>query len=310
MRMIVLFSLIIVSVLVVLRETGGHASADIEVPGDFDVAVDTDTTGNTDTSIGSLQPCTSVSVGDTFNIDIVVHGVGAPGIAAFGMDILYDPAVVAIDSHDPSFILDIPDSTLVDFTAGDPGSTGDFRTDVVALTNTPNYNLGDGVMERLTLHAVGAGDTAITLTDNFDETPDHKPLVISYDFNQNAVAVFTNLGFRDGEVAVGQPCSGTLTDSDTDGWVDGVEDYAGTAAARRCAVTPAANDEPGTDAWPLDFNDDARANVLDVSTYSSVFNSTAGDARYANRADINADTHINVLDVSQYSSAFGDVCTP
>jgi hypothetical protein len=33
----------------------------------------------------------------------------------------------------------------------------------------------------------------------------------------------------------------------------------------------AANDEPPPDAWPVDFNDDQRVNVLDVSQFPALF---------------------------------------
>ena len=100
-------------------------------------------------------------------------------------------------------------------------------------------------------------------------------------------------------------------DPDCDGFTDTSETFAGTltgVSLRRnlCGV----NDEPGPDAWPVDFNDDQKANVLDVSQYSSRFNSNAPGPPYAVRYDFNGDGHINVLDVSRFSSVFGKSCTP
>jgi hypothetical protein len=81
----------------------------------------------------------------------------------------------------------------------------------------------------------------------------------------------------------------------------------GTNPAAKCALTSQPDDEPSPDAWPADFNDDQRANVLDVSQFSSRFNS---GQMYAARYDFNGDGYINVLDVSRYSSFFGKSCTP
>jgi hypothetical protein len=77
-----------------------------------------------------------------------------------------------------------------------------------------------------------------------------------------------------------------------------------------CAATSAADDESGPDAWPVDFNDDQSVNVLDVSQYSSRFNSSEPGPPYDARHDLNADGHINVLDVSKFSSVMSKSCTP
>ncbi|HVP06087.1 MAG TPA: hypothetical protein VMT90_10470 [Dehalococcoidia bacterium] len=77
-----------------------------------------------------------------------------------------------------------------------------------------------------------------------------------------------------------------------------------------CADTSTANDESGADAWPMDMNDDQRANVLDVSVYSPWFNKVVGPPDYApQRIDLNEDGQINVLDVSKYSPVFNHRCT-
>jgi hypothetical protein len=61
---------------------------------------------------------------------------------------------------------------------------------------------------------------------------------------------------------------------------------------------------------PVDFDDNQRVNVLEVSQFSSRFNSAAPGPPYGVRYDFNGDGHINVLDVSRFSSFFGKGCTP
>jgi hypothetical protein len=97
-------------------------------------------------------------------------------------------------------------------------------------------------------------------------------------------------------------------DSDCDAFTDSSESFSGTLPGTKCASTSAANDEAPPDAWPVDFNDDQIANVLDVSTFSSRFNSSAPGPPYGVRFDFNGDGKVNVLDVSHYSSLFGKSC--
>jgi hypothetical protein len=61
---------------------------------------------------------------------------------------------------------------------------------------------------------------------------------------------------------------------------DSIEAFIGTDPIRRCAANATANNEPLPDRWPLDFNDDQRANTLDVLQYVSVLNSTAPGPPY------------------------------
>jgi hypothetical protein len=99
-------------------------------------------------------------------------------------------------------------------------------------------------------------------------------------------------------------------DTDCDAFTDTSETFSGTLTNTKCAATPGANDESLPDAWPVDFNDDQKANVLDVSQYSSRFNSVAPGPPYAVRFDFNGDSKINVLDVSRFSALFGKSCSP
>lgn len=106
-------------------------------------------------------------------------------------------------------------------------------------------------------------------------------------------------------------------DDDCDGYPStlvaigrGPETFIGTSTSIACAATPAANDEGGADAWPADFNDDQKATILDVGTYSSRFGSVAPNAPYAVRWDLNADGRITILDVGQFSVVFGKSCAP
>jgi hypothetical protein len=106
-------------------------------------------------------------------------------------------------------------------------------------------------------------------------------------------------------------------DSDCDGFPDTAavigrapESFIGTDAGVRCAATPTRNDEAGTDAWPMDMNDDQRVTILDVSQLSSVFGSSSPGPPYTQRLDFNGDGHITIIDVSFFSSFYTGSCSP
>jgi hypothetical protein len=93
------------------------------------------------------------------------------------------------------------------------------------------------------------------------------------------------------------------------------ESFIGTDATKQCAATPAMNDEPLPDAWPMDFNDDQKVTTGDVLHYTPVFNTTqggppgAGGGSYAVRFDLNGDGKINTSDILHFSPFFNKSCT-
>jgi uncharacterized repeat protein (TIGR01451 family) len=94
------------------------------------------------------------------------------------------------------------------------------------------------------------------------------------------------------------------------------ESFIGTDATKACAATPAANDEPLPDAWPMDFNDDQKVDMSDVLHYSSVFKTTQGGppgpggGSYAVRYDLNGDGKIDMSDILHFVPFFYKSCAP
>ncbi len=81
-------------------------------------------------------------------------------------------------------------------------------------------------------------------------------------------------------------------DTDCDGFPDSVpvgplaaETFMGTDPARQCSSTPAKNDEPLPDAWPVDFDDNQRVNGNDFLVFAPVYGGIAPDPRYKARFD-------------------------
>jgi Cohesin domain len=140
-------------------------------PSEFDMAVDTDVSGNTAMAIGQFDPCVSLTLGQSVDVDIVLKGIPAPGVAGVDLDLLYNPAVVSVQASDPNFILSGVGHNLQNFSDPAPSNDGDQGIHLVDLGGT--YRTGDGVVVRLTFKAVGAGDTSLALDDLIenDSTP-------------------------------------------------------------------------------------------------------------------------------------------
>ncbi len=89
----------------------------------------------------------------------------------------------------------------------------------------------------------------------------------------------------------------------------GSESFIGTDPGRHCASTPATQDEPAPDLWPLDFDDNQTADLGDVLKYNLPFGAVDPDPLYSKRLDLNADGSINLGDLLQYNFVFGESCT-
>jgi len=106
-------------------------------------------------------------------------------------------------------------------------------------------------------------------------------------------------------------------DGDCDGWSStvteltrGPESFIGTNTGAKCANTPLSNDEPTPDAWPVDFNDDQRANLVDVLQYVGKLNKFAPDPLYVQRLDLSADDRVTLVDVLKFIPFLNKSCVP
>jgi hypothetical protein len=103
-------------------------------------------------------------------------------------------------------------------------------------------------------------------------------------------------------------------DTDCDGWTDASETFSGTLTNQKCMATPDPNDEAGTDAWPVDYNDDQLSNGQDILKYNPKFGSVApggpGANQYSVRFDLNGDGIINGQDILKHNPFFGKFCSP
>lgn len=104
-------------------------------------------------------------------------------------------------------------------------------------------------------------------------------------------------------------------DTDCDGFADTAgttskasEAEIGTDASRHCAATPARHDEPLPDAWPLDFDDNQRANIGDFLNYNQRLGAHTGDPKFSVRFDLNPNGVINVGDLLHFNQSMNELC--
>ncbi len=167
------------------------------------VAIDTDTAGNTATSILlPRQTCSTLTVGATLDVDITVDEVpplsgDAGGLALFQVELSYDSAKLKVWAKSSMMLGANPGSgPIFDLSDATPDTDGaftaafsDFSTDPAAAESGP------GVLIRITLEGVAAGLSDLTLSD---------PILL--DNANNPYSVAEVLG---GQVSVDSACPGT-----------------------------------------------------------------------------------------------------
>jgi hypothetical protein len=84
----------------------------------------------------------------------------------------------------------------------------------------------------------------------------------------------------------------------------------GTDPTRHCASTPARNDEPVPDRWPVDFDDNQVANGSDLLMFAPVFGAISPNPPFNARFDLNNDGKINGSDFLVMAPFFGKTCAP
>ena len=182
----------------------GGAAADPPVS----VGVDTSpyaTPANQAMSLGTIERCTQVANGATFDVDIYVKDV--PPMRAFAATFNYQAGVLRVEARNVQMflagsggnVLDLSDPTVPPDTDGYYG--------VGAFDTTGPHENGSGVLVRLTLKAVGTGvsPAALTMVNLWDPDGTPIPPVGPYGFFVGPIL--------NGQIAVGQPCPDT--DHDT-----------------------------------------------------------------------------------------------
>lgn len=145
--------------------------------GTVTLGVDADPIGNTATSLGTIEPCISVSINDTFDIDIFITDV--TDLLGWEAYFVYDMSVANIIGRNVQmFQAANPGSNVFDASEALPDADGQYRLAAVDIAEPLAPDSGSGVLARLTLQAVGAGVSPanLALLDiNEDGTADLGP---------------------------------------------------------------------------------------------------------------------------------------
>jgi hypothetical protein len=182
---------------------GDNRPMALHAPGP-DLSVDTDSSNNTASSVGTIELCRSVASGaSSFTIDVVIQNVSS--LAGIEADLFYNQSVLTVTAKQTNFLLTPgPPPGQIDFSDPLPDSDGNYH---ILLATTGNGS-GSGVIIRLTVQPGGDGVSPLDLAN-----------VKLRDFNNDPVQPSDALGFftgdiQDGVITVG---SGTCSDYDSDG---------------------------------------------------------------------------------------------
>ncbi len=290
------------TLLAILAYAGFRADGAAQEP--LTLAIDVDPTGNSPTSVGSIEDCRSVEPGATFDVDVVIMNV--ENLLTWEAPFVYDRSILEVTDGDVRMFQQAnPGSDVVDFSELLPDTDGQFFMGGGDVGNA--LDSGTGVLVRLTLRAVGSGVGQVALAQldfNGDAVPDEGPKfaavffkAVTYLGDVNGDRLFDGPNFQ-ATIAVGEACpqgAPTATpspipaslpqDSDIDGFSDRIETYIGTNPLVGCGIA----------AWPPDANDDRDVDIGDIV---ALFNGVvANPPGYTPRSDLDADGDVDVGDV-------------
>jgi hypothetical protein len=175
------------------------------------VGIDADPTGNTATTLGSIESCRSVTNGATFTVDFWVKDIPSPGIEGFQGDLGYAPTRLNVTGYNVGMLLAANSGSQVqDFTrtaVGEPDhlpdADGKFTPAAFDFGTAPGHTEnGSGVLVRITLHAIANGTSPLTLTKVKLSDPANPPNPIG---DTNGDGIFDG-PISNAEIRIGEPC--------------------------------------------------------------------------------------------------------
>lgn len=179
------------------------------------VGLDARTRGNSAESLGIIDGCTAVAVGDTFPVDVFVTSV--ENLLGWEVYIQYDRLRLQVVERDVAlFLSNEPASNVIDVSDPLPNRNGLYRVAAADIANPVALESGSGVLARLTFQAKTNGATPVSLA--------------FLDYNNDDVY---DLGPR----LIG-PKGSELGDTDGDGFFDGPVGSGRVVVGSSCATAP------------------------------------------------------------------------
>lgn len=147
-------------------------------PEGLDVAIDADVTGNDArlTAGANIQACASIAASSSVDIDVLLPAPGidaADGMKAYQFDLNFDPSVVQVTAGNQNMLLGQAAGSVVFVVTPTAFPIASSPASFAALDlGTPAgiepagvHETGPGVLARITLQGIGAGVSALTLTN-------------------------------------------------------------------------------------------------------------------------------------------------
>ncbi len=310
-----------------LARQGDEAFAN---PG-IEVGIDTDPSGNTASSLGTIQRCISKNVTDpAFDVDLYVKDV--TDLGGWDVTISYTESIVKPQN--------VTDAIILGWFMGTPTGlyyAADTEFGLVASAhNFPSgpWHSGSGVLVRINVKAMGNGVSPFNITLNNLDNKDLVSLKPQTTVYNGRIAVgegcdFDNDGVADDQdkcpetyhpantdvdgdgIPGTQPPPGATwggdacDDSDGDQFTDLSELYLGTDRLDKCP------DTTGDPAWPLDQDNNGQILIPDVSKYTGkLFTPVTCPSADPNcRLDLDTNGTILIPDVSKYTGKLFESCT-
>ena len=166
------------------------------------IGIDVDPSGNTASSLATIDTCRSVAKDNTLDVDLVIQQ--ANDVAGFQLVLLFDPSILQVIAvktdlflgHGGIMIGDIPyliideSQEVTDVPVDQPEADGGF---LLSYANPKGAN-GEGVLARLRFRAAGTGTSTLELTDVLAASSAGVDLVPD--------------GVQGAQLAVDEPCPG------------------------------------------------------------------------------------------------------
>jgi hypothetical protein len=194
--------------------TGVAAPAQAQQP-ETSIGIDADSSGNTATSLGTIDECAVISKGESHDVDIFVQNV--TDLLAWEAVITFDPKVLQIVGEDVQLFQAANEGSDVQDVSGElPDSDGRYWVQAFDAADPIAPDSGSGVLARITVQGVGPGvsELRLPLTDlDGDGKPDEGPLLRDVDANPigdvNGDTLFDG-PIADARIAVDASCSDRL----------------------------------------------------------------------------------------------------
>ena len=137
------------------------------------MGIDPETTGNTASTLGTLERCARVDVPNPafdgvsdYNIDVYVKGDTQTPIG-YDASVVYDNTKAHIAAPGTDVLIKMPGATSVAETGTPPDTDGTFTAGVVYFDPAESRTPGDGVLVRLGLDIGGSGLVTFALNPDW-----------------------------------------------------------------------------------------------------------------------------------------------